>query len=99
MSNIVRFPGSDDGGSDGGPEDPMLGQRVARLEEDMKEVRGDVRNIRDRLGVIEECLARIEGGFTGINAKLDALPTVWTFVVALVGSVIAAVAIAVSLAP
>ena len=57
----------------------MLEQRVARLEEDVKEIRGDVRVIRDHVGKIEERLARIEGGFTGINAKLDALPTIWTF--------------------
>ncbi len=77
----------------------MLEQRVARLEEDVKEIRGDVRVIRDDIGDIKERFARMEGGFAGINAKLDALPTIWTFVVALIGSVIAAVAVAVSLAP
>jgi hypothetical protein len=69
-------------GRGGGPEDPMLMKRVERLEEDVREIRKDVSDIKERL-------ARMEGGFAAIHAKLDALPTVWTFVVALIGAVLA----------
>jgi hypothetical protein len=86
MGDLVQLPGSPSRKSSGsggsGPEDPLLERRVERLET-------DVRDIRDRVGKIEERLARIEGGFVGINAKLDALPTVWTFSAALIGVVIA----------
>ncbi len=81
---VEKFTVIEGGFGGSGPRDPMLVQRVGRLEEDVKEIRGDVRVIRGHVGKIEERLARIEGGFTGINAKLDALPTIWTFTWALI---------------
>ena len=53
MSDRLRGA-PDQGGDGGGPEDPMVGMRVARLEDDMKEVRKD-------LASIKETLARIDG--------------------------------------
>ena len=75
----------------------MLEQRVARLEQDVKEIRSDVRVIRDHVGKIKERLARIEGGFTGINAKLDALPTIWTFTLALIIQFVAIIGVMVGI--
>ena len=76
----------------------MLEARVARLEEDVREIRTDVRTIRDRVGQIEERLARIEGGFEALHHRLNALPTVWTFTVALLGAVIGASGLAFAIA-
>jgi hypothetical protein len=44
MGEIVPFkPPSDTGGS--GPEDPMIEQRIARLEDDMKEIKATLKSI------------------------------------------------------
>lgn len=76
----------------------MLEERVARLESDVREIRTDVRDIRDRIGRIEERFARIEGGFETIHHRLNALPTVWTFTVALVAAVMGASGLAFAVA-
>ncbi|MDF3810342.1 MULTISPECIES: hypothetical protein [Rhodopseudomonas] len=49
----------------------MLEQRVARLEDDMKDVKTSLRSI-------ELTLAKIEGHLTGIDARFASLPTTWT---------------------
>jgi hypothetical protein len=90
----VRMARSGDGG---GPEDPMLLQRVERLEADVAEIRNDVKEINRRIGGLEERLARMEGGFAAIDAKLDALPTVWTFTIGVIGTVCAVLAITLGL--
>jgi hypothetical protein len=91
--NVHEFPHGDKRDGSGGPEDPMLEQRVARLEEDVKELRGDVRVIRDDIADIKERFARIEGGFAGINAKLDAIPTIWHFAQALIIQLVAIIGV------
>ena len=96
--NVHEFPHARRrDGNNGGPEDPMLEQRVARLEEDVKEIRGDVRDIRGDIADIKERFARIEGGFAGINAKLDAIPTIWHFAQALIIQFIAIIGLVVGL--
>lgn len=83
----------------------MLEQRVAWLEENVREIRGDireirsdVRDIRDRTGRMEERLARIESGFEAIHHRLNALPTVWSFTIALVAAVMGASGLAFAVA-
>jgi hypothetical protein len=73
VNNIVPFPpgGFSTGGSGGGPEDPMLEQRVARLEDDMKDVKSSLKSI-------ELSLAEIKGRLTGIDARFASLPTTST---------------------
>jgi len=66
----------------------MLEARIARLETDVHEIRGDINEVNRRLGGLEERFARMEGGFDAMRAQIAALPTIWTFVVALVGSVL-----------
>jgi hypothetical protein len=78
MAEVVVFPGErkPTGGS-GGPDDPMLEQRVTRLEEDMREVKTALRSIENKLGSIEVSIARIEGRIGGIESRLQNLPTTW----------------------
>ena len=48
---VIQGGGEGDDPSDGGgPEDPMLEQRVARLEYDVKDVRRNVSEMNDRMG-------------------------------------------------
>ena len=72
MTNVMPFP-SGGGGSDG----TVLDQRVARLEEDVRDIKSTLRNIETRLGAIEVSLARLEGRVTGIEGRLQQIPTVW----------------------
>jgi hypothetical protein len=71
VSNIVPFPPDGFRTGGGGPEDPMLEQRVARLEDDMKDVKTSLKSI-------EITLAKIEGRLTGFDARFASLPTTWT---------------------
>jgi hypothetical protein len=102
MGNVIGFPGAQSSsGGDGGNLGSMLEFRVARLEESVGEMRSDIREMRseirelgNRVGRIEERLARMEGGFEALHHRFNALPTVWTFTVALVAAVIGSVGLA-----
>lgn len=63
----------------------MLEQRVARLENDVHEIRNEVVQMNERMG-------RMEVGIDKIHSRVEQLPTVWTFVTALIGTVFTAVA-------
>jgi septal ring factor EnvC (AmiA/AmiB activator) len=69
-----------------GPEDPMLEQRVERLEEDMKDVKTSLRAVDTKLGAIEVGLARIEGRLAGIEGRLSQSPTWLQLLVALIAT-------------
>lgn len=46
----------------GGPYDGgMIDARVARLEDDMKEVKGDLKNVRERLARLEGAVDKLPG--------------------------------------
>jgi chromosome segregation ATPase len=82
----------------------MIEGRVSRPEaefgeirQELRETRRDMQEISRRVGSIEERLARMEGGFAAIHAKLDALPTVWTFTIGVIGTVCAVLAITLGL--
>lgn len=77
----------------------MLEARVGRLEEDMREVRADLLDVRVRVGKIEERSARMDGGFAAIHAKRDALPTVWRFALGVVATVVAVAALVLTHGP
>lgn len=86
-------------GGGGGPEEPMLEQRVARLEADVSEIRSDVRDIRTdiremngRMLRLEERMGRMEVGIQKLTDRIENIPTNWTFVATLVGAVFAALA-------
>jgi hypothetical protein len=90
--NIVHLPAKGFRSGDGGPEDPMLDQRVGRLEEDMKDVKASLRTVDTKLGAIEIALAKIDGRLTGMDgrlagmegrlagmdSKIGSIPTTWT---------------------
>ena len=57
MGDVVPFQS---GGGDG-PEDPMLEQRVARLEDDMRDIKASLRSIDARLTSIDISVAEIKG--------------------------------------
>ncbi|ABD90291.1 hypothetical protein [Rhodopseudomonas palustris] len=85
MTNVVAFPGERRPPGSGGPEDPILEQRVARLEDDMKDVKASLRSIEIILAKIESRLTGLEGRLTGIDGRLNgidarfsSLPTTWT---------------------
>jgi len=49
----------------------MLGERVARLEDDMKDVKASLKSI-------EISLAEMKGRLVGIDSRFGSLPTTWT---------------------
>ena len=86
MGEVVAFPGGrSPGGSGGdGTGGRMLEQRVARLEEDIRDVKATLKSMDTRLGSIELALAKIdghiagmEGRLSGIEGRLQMIPTVW----------------------
>ena len=72
MAEILRFP-SEGGGQSGGsgPEDPMLEARVARLEDDMKDVKASLKSI-------ELSLAEIKGRMSSIPTSFQLMTMVIT---------------------
>lgn len=58
-----------------GPDSPTLAYRVARLADDMREVKTSLRAIETRLTGIEVTLARIDGRLTWVEGRLQAIPT------------------------
>lgn len=85
MGEVIKglFPG-ELGSNGGGPENPMLEMRVARLEDDMRDIKTTLKGIDSRLGSIELALAKIDGRITGvegriagIEGRLQQIPTVW----------------------
>ena len=67
----------------------MLEQRVARLEEDVREIRRSTSEMNERMG-------RMEIGIAKIQSRIEILPTVWTFIVALVATVFTAVGVVIA---
>ena len=75
MNNIVQYPGA--GG--GGPNNPMLDARVARLEEDLRDVKASLKSIEGKLNVIGESVAEIKG-------RISQAPTWLQLLVALIAT-------------
>ena len=67
----------------------MLEQRVAHLEEDVRDIRRSMSEMNDRMG-------RMEIGIAKIQARIEMLPTIWTFVVALIATVFTAVGVVIA---
>lgn len=72
MSNIEPFPGGR------GPDDPILGHRVDRLEEDVREIKTLLRDQSRVLTDIQIKLGSIEGRIASLENRIGALPTTWT---------------------
>jgi len=79
VSNVVPFPGETPPTDGGGSEDPLLLERVSRLEDSLK-------TVDRKLGSIETTLARIEGqlgqmpkatDFGEVKGRVAGLPTWW----------------------
>jgi hypothetical protein len=90
MNNIVRFPGKDGGG----PEDPML-ERVERLEKQMDRVEGKLSSIELMLAEIKgqlsqmpkaADLAAIRSEVGELKGRINALPTWWMLVGAMIAT-------------
>jgi hypothetical protein len=90
MNNILRFPGS--GGS--GPEDPMIERRVARLEDDMKDIKSSLKSIESKLGSIEVSVAEMKGRAGGVESRLSAMPTTWQLMTFTIGAVLGSAGLA-----
>jgi hypothetical protein len=76
MAEIIQFParrGGQSGGDGSGPF--MLEHRVARLEDDMKEVKASLRSIENKVNSIAESVAEIRGRIGGLEIRLSAVPT------------------------
>jgi uncharacterized coiled-coil protein SlyX len=91
MSNIVPGPGFGrdiSGGLDGdggGPHDPDMEQRVAKLETDVGEIKATLARLEPVLTRIDAGVRKLEadvgelkGRMTGIEGQLRQLPTMWT---------------------
>src|SRR4051794_36826497 len=79
--NIIKFPRRPGGG---GPEGPMIEQRVARLEQDMGEIKSTLARIEQRLSGIEIELkhlpkasdyATIKGDVARVDGRLQNMPS------------------------
>jgi hypothetical protein len=86
MNNIIRFPGDlpPDGG---GPEDPMLEQRVSNLEQRLERIENilvrlepDIRDFA-RNGAKQADLHKAQLELSEIKGKLSALPTWWMLLI------------------
>jgi hypothetical protein len=80
-----------DNDTDGGGGQPSMEFRIARLEDDMREVKTGLKEIVSRLVAIEISLAKIDGRITGlegrlagIEGRLQAIPSAWQLFVALI---------------
>lgn len=91
MSNIVPGPGFGRDisggldGDDGGPHDPTMEQRVAKLEgavqgidKSLRELVPSIKQIADGMPKLREDVAELKGRMTGIEGQLRQLPTMWT---------------------
>jgi hypothetical protein len=59
----------------GGPHDPLMEARIARIEDDVKELKADVKALR------------ADGAW--LKGRLEQLPTTWVMLTAIVGSMVA----------
>ena len=67
----------------------MLEQRVGHLEDDVRDIRRSVTEMNERM-------ARMEVGIAKIQSRVEMLPTIWTFVVALIVTVFSAVGVVIA---
>ena len=67
----------------------MLEQRVGHLEDDVRDIRRSVTEMNERMG-------RMEVGIAKIQSRVEMLPTIWTFVVALIVTVFSAVGVVIA---
>jgi hypothetical protein len=89
MAEVVPLRGAKDDigmGGAGGPEDPMLEQRVARLEQILERLEPKITEIfltgakQTDVQRLQVDLARIEGRVMGIDGRLASIPTTWQVV-------------------
>ena len=73
MGDVVSL--NPTGGS--GPQNPVLEQRVARLEEDVREIKDDVKRILDLMTRTREEVAEIRGALS----RIPTLPQFWAMIV------------------
>jgi hypothetical protein len=79
MSNVVlgKFPGDGKGSGGSGPEDPMLENRVARLEEQSERIERILQDMAPRIVELHSRIAtrddlnRVEASLKADNARLD----------------------------
>jgi hypothetical protein len=109
MAEIIRPPQFTGGG---GPEDPMLGQRVERLEQKadrieailirleprISEITSELRQITKEFGLVRTEIARVDGRLTGVEGRLGMLPTSWTLISFAIGSCLASAGLAFTIA-
>ena len=81
-TNVVSFTKSRGGGG-GGPDDPVLEERVARLELILARLEPKITELllvgakQADLQNIRADLAELKGRFSGLEARIAALPSVW----------------------
>jgi hypothetical protein len=87
VAEIISLFGDRDGTDGGGPEDPMLDQRVTKLEEVINRVDERLTNIESDLkhlptamdyAALRADVAEIKGRVSGFDSRLGNLPTTWT---------------------
>ena len=89
MNNVIRFPGDSDGG---GPEGPMLEQRVSALEQKLDRIENilvrlepDIRDFA-RNGARQADLHKVQLELSEIEGKLSSYPTWWMLLVAVIAT-------------
>jgi hypothetical protein len=98
-TNVVSFPATlttSSGGS--GPEDPMIEQRVARIEDDMKDIKTSLKSIETKLSSIDVSVAEMKGRVAGVEMRLSAMPTSWQLMTFTVGAILGSAGLAFTIA-
>jgi archaellum component FlaC len=76
----------------------MIEQRVARLEDDMKDIKSSLSKINDRLQSIGENVAEMKGRIGGLDTRLSAMPTTWQLLTFTIGAVLGSAGLAFTIA-
>ena len=69
--------------------DAVAEQRLARLEQDGRDFRDDVKSIRPELSAIRSDQALMRADLAYIRGRLEMLPTTWAMLTGIIGGQIA----------
>ncbi|HKI14701.1 MAG TPA: hypothetical protein VKA12_06760 [Roseiarcus sp.] len=86
MTNVIPFQPMNKGGGDG-PEDPMLEQRVARLEQILERLEPKITEIL-LTGAKQSDLHKVQTDLAEVKGRISGMPTTWTLFAGLVTATI-----------
>jgi hypothetical protein len=88
MAEIIPISGAGGRGRGGGPEDPMLEQRVARLEQILERLEPRITEIL-LTGAKQQDLHKVQVDLAEVKGRISGMPTTWTLFAWLIPSLVA----------